>query len=625
MDNEKWIESETFELEPFCSEYKPLSIPSYQRGYEWNAYNVQRLVYSVFDGAKEETFLGTIQIAVNDGKRFIVDGRQRLTTLALLNAVLAKKAGIEPLHNLAMLIDDPALEHALAEITDKEKELKVLATIGNRGDITRLNRKGKDDALKIESIYLRNAVYINTVLESEHFAEKLSKESVNAMFETLFFIVVTIKNRELTQVIRVFDTLNSTGQELSDEAMFKLRYHSFLRTVDSEKTSEEIMKAINEEYKRVDDYNQTVGKGVPVNMGDVLWGYRTYLLTRPEIRSCLQPADMAQGKLSFFETLFSNIEEQCDVLSLDGFRKYVEHHLEYYRFAYPSDAKFGLNTAPQAIDRILPDLLAWSRYGSTWAIVVAFYAAKRNAGMDENQAYSEAVKLAKPIYQTLYYFSVVYQKSVKRIKTSFLWEAFGKTEPADLLAFCSKTIEDEEKNRIKWNYPSFWTAVRQNFYGEYGQAYAFLATIEACDEMKGRKDFCSFIQLVFPWERKANRPQIEHIFCKKLFVEDPSLSSQDKAKLNGLGNLVLLEEKINKNSLKDREPSAKFQKTGNGTDFFHGSTFSSVKRLCNDYDEAIGDGTNYDQASIWLRMVDRRFEAMKKDFTSIFDLLDKVQ
>ena len=283
-DISRWIESETLGLLGFAGKYGKLRIPSYQRGYEWNAYNVQRLVYSVFDGIKEQTFLGTMQIALDEGAYYIVDGRQRLTTLTLFHAVLSKRLGLA--NSFPLMVDDPMLEETLRRI--ENEDLPVFSTINRSFDVNRLNRQGKDEAAKIGDIYFRNAAYINTILESPHFQD-LKAEDIEEMFDSIFLIAVSIKERELTQVIRIFDTLNSTGQELSDEAMFKLRYHSYLRSfADEGVTSSSIMEGINAAYAKVDAYNASDDKLIPVAMRDILRGYRTYLQTFPDIREKAQ-------------------------------------------------------------------------------------------------------------------------------------------------------------------------------------------------------------------------------------------------------------------------------------------------------------------------------------------------
>ena len=615
----RWIESETLDLFEFANKYGKLRIPSYQRGYEWNAYNVQRLVYAVFDGIEEETFLGTMQIALDDGAYYIVDGRQRLTTLALFHAVLAKKHGSSI--DYPLMIDDPRLEEAIKEIS--RRDFKALPTISSCQDVTRLNRQGKDEAAKIENVYLRNAAYIYTILESKHF-KGLDPRGIERMFKSIFIIAVSIQNRELTQVIRIFDTLNSTGQELSDEAMFKLRFHSYLRSRINLDSSA-IMDSINRAYAIVDAYNASSDKLIPLKMNDVLWGYRTYLLTFAEIRKTLQATDMALGGLSFFEALFSKELPNLPILSLEGFRRYIELHIEYYHFAYPADRNFHIDNEGDAINRVMLDLLWWTRYGRTWVLPVAFYARLRDEDVEPNEAYLRAVGRAKAIYQSLYFYSVIYQKGVKHVKTSFLFKALEWVDEETLYEMCEAEIEEGEKRR-KGVYASFWDCVENNFYSSYGQAYAFLAVLEFKEAMHQKKDFGVILEKVFSWIPKASRSQIEHIYCRSRFIEDPSLTSQEKGRLNGLGNFVLLEEKINKSSLKEGAPSEKFARAKDESEkaFFPQSEYAAVAKLCDDYG-ALALNKDYDDPRKWLEVVKKRYEEMKESFISLFPLLGKVE
>ena len=620
-DLSRWIESETLGLLGFAGKYGKLRIPSYQRGYEWNAYNVQRLVYSVFDGIKEQTFLGTMQIALDEGAYYIVDGRQRLTTLTLFHAVLSKRLGLA--NSFPLMVDDPMLEETLRRI--ENEDLPVFLTINRSFDVNRLNRQGKDEAAKIGDIYFRNAAYINTILESPHFQD-LKAEDIEEMFDSIFLIAVSIKERELTQVIRIFDTLNSTGQELSDEAMFKLRYHSYLRSfADEGVTSSSIMEGINAAYAKVVAYNASDDKLIPVAMRDILRGYRTYLQTFPDIREKAQAADMALSNLPFYETLFGKLDKSLPILGLEEFHRYIDFHLEFYRLAYPANKSFGMLAEEEAINRIFPDLLLRTRYGRNWVLPVAFYARERHEGANPDDAYKKATGRTKSIFQVLYFYSVVYQRSVKRVKTSFLFNALEWEGEAKLNSFCKEELLNADKARKNMGYRSFYEVVRGNFYSSYDQAYAFLSVIEAIESVKAGKDFAFYLESVFPWKPKAERPQIEHIYCRKLFSDDPALNPEEKARLNGLGNFVFLEEAINKNALKDHAPSDKFKVIEPDKQFFPDSKYASVEVLRNDYRDICQGSSEYDDAKKWLEIVDMRYQKMKDQFGSLFDLLKEVE
>lgn len=77
-------------------EFGRLAIPPYQRPYKWTAKNVNRLISDLveFKGASRYR-LGTLVLHASGERSYIVDGQQRLVTLALLLSYLAERYGTE--------------------------------------------------------------------------------------------------------------------------------------------------------------------------------------------------------------------------------------------------------------------------------------------------------------------------------------------------------------------------------------------------------------------------------------------------------------------------------------------------------------------------------------------------
>ena len=72
-------------LENLFSEERPLQIPPYQRGYCWGESQIKPFLEALWNAAKDKEYhLGTIIVHCHDGKMDIVDGLQRLLTLAML-------------------------------------------------------------------------------------------------------------------------------------------------------------------------------------------------------------------------------------------------------------------------------------------------------------------------------------------------------------------------------------------------------------------------------------------------------------------------------------------------------------------------------------------------------------
>ena len=128
-------------------------IPEYQRQYDWSEKNIKRMYYDILNGfqrlsgsANGFTFLGTIILVEEEytergfsGKSLaIVDGQQRLTTLALMACALC-----ESLENQKNLTDLSAIKKEVSEwlknqIGDRKLELYACA-VGSQ-DITPIRK-----------------------------------------------------------------------------------------------------------------------------------------------------------------------------------------------------------------------------------------------------------------------------------------------------------------------------------------------------------------------------------------------------------------------------------------------------------------------------------------------------
>ena len=99
-------------------EAKIFHIPNYQRGYRWTKDEVQALLDDLCAFCSEADNVYCLQPLVlekrKDGKTFVVDGQQRLTTLAIILRTLEVKLGwdikytAESNRRLSDLLDKPA-------------------------------------------------------------------------------------------------------------------------------------------------------------------------------------------------------------------------------------------------------------------------------------------------------------------------------------------------------------------------------------------------------------------------------------------------------------------------------------------------------------------------------------
>jgi hypothetical protein len=160
---------------------EPLRVPNYQRDYEWDTKLVQQLLEDLYnalnDKDEKQYHLGVIILHNNrDGKRDIVDGQQRLTTLALINRCL--KDGKE----------DPAWEFAA------------------------WNKNSRDH-------FRRNKKFIEVYLQYGSLKKQLQDQD---LFSKVKLTVIQVD--ELSEAFQLYNTQNTRGKDLDAVDILKA-YH----------------------------------------------------------------------------------------------------------------------------------------------------------------------------------------------------------------------------------------------------------------------------------------------------------------------------------------------------------------------------------------------------------------
>ena len=142
------------------------TIPEYQRPYDWGEPNIERLYHDILDGvqrfseeggADASTFLGTLILIEEEagvssenfsGTSFaVVDGQQRLTTLALLACALCEEVGFQ-FHKIDFSSTDTKIEDWLKEETLACLDNLRSCAVGWQGSFTtfpRIVRPGAGD------------------------------------------------------------------------------------------------------------------------------------------------------------------------------------------------------------------------------------------------------------------------------------------------------------------------------------------------------------------------------------------------------------------------------------------------------------------------------------------------
>lgn len=201
--------------------------PPFQRPYRWEVEHATQLLSDVLlasqssDSAESEYFLGSIVLTEHGDSFYVIDGRQRLTTVFILLAVLrdleSDEAVRQELHELLYDVEKKALKRP------KGFRLRV-GPIDSAGFEERVARKGATSSdVQNATVSARQQTMLEVVRE---FNARLSKLASPARADLRDFllhkcvvIVVTAKNE--AQGLRLFEVMNSRGLKLSEADLMK--------------------------------------------------------------------------------------------------------------------------------------------------------------------------------------------------------------------------------------------------------------------------------------------------------------------------------------------------------------------------------------------------------------------
>ena len=214
--------SET-KVEDFLSSNKTqFLIPVYQRNYDWSKIQCKQLLNDILEvGTNKKMnahFIGSIVYVHDDvytasriKELTIIDGQQRLTTITLIYLVL---------HNLAKELGDEDLVNEIYETIlinkfgSEDKKLKLRPTDNNDKALKYLFRSDKNEEYSEFSKIIDNFDYFKGRITEENNQEVLTGLS------KLMFVEISL-DREKDDPQRIFESLNSTGLELSQADLIR--------------------------------------------------------------------------------------------------------------------------------------------------------------------------------------------------------------------------------------------------------------------------------------------------------------------------------------------------------------------------------------------------------------------
>ena len=221
---------------------KILEIPQYQRSYAWEKQNIRELYEDIQEALETNSshYIGTVVLARTDNKDIyhIVDGQQRITTIVMfINAIIEE-------------LDDERDQEYYRRFYIKTKDTFKLAPLDRDRDFF---YKILDGNLSIEAHSKSQRFMLEAYEEIKNIVDELIKDSMAFLraIEDLY-VLEFIEERE-ADAIRIFQTVNDRGKELTRMDKMKSLLFYFSNKYLSEKYDNEINNIFGEIFELYDD------------------------------------------------------------------------------------------------------------------------------------------------------------------------------------------------------------------------------------------------------------------------------------------------------------------------------------------------------------------------------------
>lgn len=503
-------------------------IPIFQRPYSWGATEVRRLLtdlLNAFEGRlgrakREPMFIGTMQVSaakiIEEG-RFqcydIIDGQQRMTTLALTLRAIQILGGTTATGNidwLSTFIGGKTQQDYLEQA---------------------LNHPAPKEISDSQNHYLENLKRIISHLEEdEAFTGPANFTAFRDYLTSRVFFVVIETRAGLSKTLQIFDSINTSGMDLNGGDVFKIRYFEYLR--EHEGHDESIFENISGLYTKIDQRNKELLEQ-KIRMEGILECAKWIVC---EKLSLPYQARELSGT-TFFDRLFDTVLkiEKWDGFSYDNCIK-VELPISLFDEVIDAAVKWhrewpALRPEAMAMDAFM----GCGRYGNYHDPLVILFMWRFQPKHEELEDF--LINISK----LLLIYSLRFQKKTyegRSVMHGVLLEICRESTVDSLFSIILKIMADNAK------------------------ALAHLLTHDSlADRMKSKNLVCRLVALLDElelspncgrelcrllfWEVKIDIEHIEAVNHKdgSIRMEVQSLWGQD---LHGLGNLIVLEESLNR-------------------------------------------------------------------------------
>ena len=296
-------------------------IPVYQRNYDWTHSECKQLLNDVISTASEKRgthFIGSIvyvhegTVTISEVKELvIIDGQQRLTTINILYVALyrfakdaEKQQDAERLYN--MFLTNQYVQKESSKLKLKQTDSNSLAF--------KAIMLGTENEYDTYSNVIENYNYFRSIINAENF--DLILNGLNR----LIFVEISLE-RDKDDPQRIFESLNSTGLDLSQSDLIRNFILMDLTPKDQQRIFEQIWNPIEENAKDL------------VKQKSLVSGYiRDYLTLRNK-----KIPNKNKVYLSF-KNLYSNKKDEAYQQELEKIKSLSAHYKKFINPPTVADA-----------------------------------------------------------------------------------------------------------------------------------------------------------------------------------------------------------------------------------------------------------------------------------------------
>lgn len=544
---------------------KQYVIPVYQRPYSWTEEQLRKFTEDIFTcyrsgeshGISEPKFIGTMQVSAPDEHniREIIDGQQRLTTFIILFRVLRQ------LYPGSTMAAEIPLDWLTTRVNNGSQQLYMSELVKPA------------DFLTADTInpYLKNAVILRHIIQ-----EKISDDDdakpvfdpdnfIYFLTSRIYFVVIETR-AGLSKTLQIFNAINTTGLDLGSGDVFKIRMYEYLK--DKQGAAENAFDDISALYKKVDDNNRECGYEA-TDFKDILQIYQYILIAASDLPVVLYNLSSD----NFYERLFDTV---FNISRHEHFRNNTERiRLSVAEIDRVIDARYTWEnySYPTAEDAAASGLIGWSRY-SRYKILVYVFLYK--FGHEEN-CRTMLFSFLRQLSKLYIIYSIRCLKAISEIHT------FSQGMVKDIIHKPYGEVMNALNNKIGnvELHTGGWYDLRKILHGDI--------TYNA----KAKNIICRLAALLDEDYKNPDQQIVDNIRLK--LFDSPvdiehiqaynDLRPEDRQRIwdewgddiNGIGNLVVLEEHINR-SLKNNHYTDKRER-------YRESAYLSVGAIAENYDE----------------------------------------